>query len=91
MDPCIIVQFIQKIQQDATIYKHFIIPYLYEAQHFSGDTPSIIRSIKLHWQPLVLHTWRVVGRVVGGRCQLTTSSNYTFNNLPRMQNQRLPV
>jgi hypothetical protein len=24
---------------------------------------------KLHWQPLVLHTWKVVGRVVGGCCQ----------------------
>jgi hypothetical protein len=24
---------------------------------------------ELHWQPLVLHTWTGVGRVVGGRCQ----------------------
>jgi hypothetical protein len=40
---------------------HFIIPYLYEAQHISGDTPPIIRSLKLHWQPLVFHTWKVVG------------------------------
>ena len=47
----------------------FIIPYLYEAQHVSDDTPLIIRSLKLHWQPLVFHTWKVVGRVVGGRCQ----------------------
>ena len=47
----------------------FIIPYLYEAQHVSGDTPPIIRTLKLHWQPLVFHTWKVVGRVVGGRCQ----------------------
>jgi len=28
------------------IYQHFIIPYLYEAQHVSGDTPPIIRSLK---------------------------------------------
>jgi len=49
--------------------KIFIIPYLYEAQHVSGDTPPIIRRLKLHWQPLVFHTWKVVGRVVGGRCQ----------------------
>ena len=68
VDPCIIVQFIQKIQQDATTYQNFIIPYLYEAQHVSGDTPPIIGSLKLHWQPLVFHTWKVVGRVVGGRC-----------------------
>jgi len=26
----------------------FIIPYLYEAQPVSGNTPSIIRSLKLH-------------------------------------------
>ena len=49
--------------------KLFIIPYLYEAQQVSGDTPPIIRSLKLHWHPLVFHTCKVVGRVVGGRCQ----------------------
>jgi hypothetical protein len=43
----------EKIQQDATLYHNFIIPYLYEAQHVSGDTLSIIRSLKLHWQALV--------------------------------------
>jgi len=51
------------------MYQNFIIPYLYEAQHVSGDTLPIIRSLKLHWQPLVFHTWKVVGRVVGGLCQ----------------------
>ena len=51
------------------MYQHFIIPYLYEAQHVSDDTPPIIRSLKLHWLPLVFHTWKVVGRVVAGRCQ----------------------
>jgi len=63
------VQFIQKIQQNETVYQNFIIPYLYEAQHVSGDTLPIIRSLELHWQPLVFHTWKVVGRVVGGRCK----------------------
>ena len=48
--------------------KIVIIPYLYEVQQVSGDTPPIIRSLKLHWQPLVFHTWKVIGRVVGGRC-----------------------
>ena len=38
----------KKFQQDATMYQNFIIPYLYEAQHVSGDTPPIIRSLKLH-------------------------------------------
>ena len=69
VDLCIVVKFTKKIQQDATIYQKFIISYLYEAQHVSGDTPPIIRSLKLHWQPLVFHTWKVVGRVVGGHCQ----------------------
>jgi hypothetical protein len=39
--------FTQKIQQDATVYQNFISD-LYEAQHLSGDTPPIIRSLKLH-------------------------------------------
>jgi hypothetical protein len=45
------------------------MPHLYEAQHVSGDTPPIIRSLKLHWQPLVFIRGRLFGRVVGGRCQ----------------------
>jgi hypothetical protein len=49
------------------VYQNFL-SYLSEAQHVSGDTPPIIRSLKLHWQPMVLHTWRVDGRVVSGRC-----------------------
>ena len=64
--------------------KIFIIPYLYEAQHVSDVTPPIIRSLKLHWQPLVFHTWKVVVRVAGGgKGCLTTSTSYTSNNLPR--------
>jgi hypothetical protein len=42
--------------------KFFIVSYLYVAQHVSGDAPPIIRSLKLHVQPLVFHTWKVVGR-----------------------------
>jgi len=49
--------------------KNFIIPYLYEAKHVSGDIPPIIRSLKLHCQPLVFHAWKGVGRLVGRRCQ----------------------
>jgi hypothetical protein len=59
----------EKIQQGATVYQNFIIPYLYKAQHVSGNTPPIIRSLKLHRQPLVFRMWNVVERVVGGRCQ----------------------
>jgi hypothetical protein len=56
----------EKSKQDATVYQIFIIPYLYEAQHVSGDTPPIIRSLKLQWWPLVLHMWEVVVCVDGG-------------------------
>jgi hypothetical protein len=72
VDPCIIVKFIKKNPKNATMYQNFIIPYLYEAQHVSGDTPPIIRIPKLHWQPLVFHTWKVVGRLVGRLCQAHT-------------------
>jgi len=59
------------------VYQNFS-SYLYEAQHVSGDTPPIIRSLKLHQQPLVLHTWRVVGRVVAGRYQRPATTRRTF-------------
>ena len=69
VDPCIIVQFIKKNSTKCNNDQNFIIPYLYEAQHVSGDTSPIIRSLKLHWQALVFQTREVVGRVDGGRCQ----------------------
>jgi hypothetical protein len=64
------------------MYQNFIIPYLYEAQHVSGGTPPIIRSLKLHWQPLVfirrrLLDLQLVDVVRHGMC-LTTSTNYTY-------------
>jgi hypothetical protein len=37
------------------VYQNFIIPYLNGAQYVSGDTPPIIRSLKLQKQHLVLH------------------------------------
>jgi hypothetical protein len=66
--------FIHKNPTRYNILSTFIIPYLYEAQHVSGDTPPIIRSLKLYWQPLVLHMWKVVGRVVAGRCHAEPDS-----------------
>jgi hypothetical protein len=74
---------------------NFISPYLCEAQHVSGDTLPIIGSLELHWQPLVFHTWKVFCMcswwTLSGTVCLTTSTNYTSNNLLRMKNQRLPV
>jgi len=54
--------------------KILLFVVLNETQHVSGDTPPIIRSLKLHKQPLVLHTWKVVGRAVVGRCQVAYAS-----------------
>jgi hypothetical protein len=57
----------KKIPQDETMYQNFIISYLYEAQHVSGDTPPIIRSLKLHRQPLLFIRGRlldIVGHLV---------------------------
>jgi len=76
--------------------KILLSPILNEAQHASGDTAPIIRSVKLHKQPLVLHRWKVVGRAVVGHCQVAytlpeKSNNCTSDNLPRIQNQRLLV
>jgi len=51
---------------------------LNEAQHVSGDTAPIIRSLKLHKQPLVLHTWKVVGRIAVGRCWTLSGSVATW-------------
>ena len=66
------------------MYQNFIILYLCEAQHVSGDTPPIIRSPKLHWQPLVFYTWKVVGRVAGGRFQ----AQYVPDNVHQLHVQQ---
>jgi hypothetical protein len=52
---------LNKMQQCIKILLFFI---LNKAQHVSGDTPPIIRSLKLHKQPLVLHNTVVVRRQV---------------------------
>ena len=49
-------------------------------------TPPIIRSLKLHWQPLVFHAWKVVGRVVGGRCQ----AQYVPDNVQQTSTHEKP-
>jgi hypothetical protein len=59
---------------------------LNEAWHVSGNTPSIIRSLKLHTQSLVLHTWKVVARAVVGRSQVA----YTQSGDVQQLHVRLP-
>jgi len=48
VDPCIIVQFLQKNPTRYNNVLKFIIAYLHETEDVSGDTPPIIRSLKLH-------------------------------------------
>jgi len=77
-----------KIQQDATMYQNFNIPYLYEAQHVSGDTAH-------HQEPKTALAASGFAYVEGcWTCAcwtLSASSKHTSNNPPRMQNQRLLV
>ena len=67
MSTILTVKTPNKVQQCIRILLFLI---LNEAQHVSGDKPPIIRSLKPHKQPLVLHKWKVVGRAVVGRCQV---------------------
>jgi hypothetical protein len=79
VDPCtVLTERPNKMQQCIKILLFLI---LNEAQHVSGETMPIIRTLKLHKQPLVLHTWKVVGRPLPDKVQ----------QLPRMQNQGLLV
>jgi hypothetical protein len=61
------------------MYQHFIIPYLYKAQHVSGDTPPIIGSLKLQWKPLVFlyveGCWTCNWWTLSGTLRLVTSTN----------------
>ena len=56
------------MQQCIRILLYHIYSYM-KLNIILGDTPPVIKSLKLPWQPLVFHTWKVVERVVGGRCQ----------------------
>ena len=81
-------EFIEKNPTRYNRLSKFIIPYLYEAQHVSGDTPPIIRSLKLHWQPLVLHAWRVVGRIVAGRCKAVYVNHLDADSVQQLHVQQ---
>jgi len=84
-DSNIAALFVKKIQRDATMYQNVIIPHSYEAQHVLGDTPPIIRSLKLYCQPLVfsyMEGWRTCSwwTLLGTLCP-TTSTSCMSNNL----------
>src|SRR5215475_2541731 len=57
-DPCIIIQFKYINQPEATVSQVYYLTFCV-AQHVSGASTPIIRSLQLHCQPLVL-PWSVV-------------------------------
>jgi hypothetical protein len=72
--------------------KCFISPYLCEAQHVSSDIPPIIRSLKRHWQPLVMHS-RYRGRLWDVWLLDAVQQPHVpqLSTISTMHNQRLPV
>ena len=85
-----------KTQQDATAYQNFIIPY------FKWSSTCFGRHTAHHQKPKTAHVALGFAYVEGCRtCRcwtlsgsicvryLTKSKNYTSDNRPRMQNQRL--
>jgi len=50
------------------MYQNFIILYFYEAQHISGDTPPIIRSLNCTDSLWFFIRGRLFGRVVVCTC-----------------------
>jgi hypothetical protein len=57
-----------KMQQSINI---LLFPIYMKLNIFQVTLP-IIKSLKLHWQLRVFHTWQAVGRVVGGQCPPAT-------------------
>jgi hypothetical protein len=93
VDPSITSEKLNKMQQCIKILLFLI---LNEVQHVSGDTPPIIRSLKLHKQFLVLHKWKVVGRAVVGLSQVAyewvqcTTPSHTLPDKVQQMHVRKP-
>ena len=72
-----LIQIIQPTRCNS--FTKFITRRSYVAQHVSGISPPIIRSIRLHLEPLVLPLagsgWRVVGRGLAGYITGQTTTN----------------
>jgi len=93
VDPCIVIQFIQKIQQDATVYQNLLFhiymkPNMFRAtRRPSSGAKNCTSSLWFCIRGRLLDVW-LLDAV---RQSLTVSSNRTSNNHPCMQNQRLLV
>ena len=95
VDPCIIVKFIQKNPTKCNnVSKFYYSIFMWSSTCFERHTAH-------HQEPktalaasgfsYVEGCWTCSWWTLSGTQCLTTSTNYTSNNLPRMKNQRLPV
>jgi len=95
VDPCIIVQFIKKNPTRCNnVSKFYYLIFIWSSTCFGRHTAH-------HQEPksalaasgfaYVEGCWTCSWWTLSGRVCLTTSTNYTSNNLLRMKNQRLPV
>ena len=95
VDKCIIVQFIKKKQTTCNnVSKFYYSIFIRSSTCFGRHTTH-------HQEPktalaasgfsYVEGCWTCSWWTLSGTVCLTTSTNYTSRNLPRMKNQRLPV
>jgi len=95
VDPCIIVQFIKKNPTRCNnVSKFYYSIFICSSACFGRHTAH-------HQEPktamaasgfaYVEGCWTCSWWMLSGTLCLTTSTNYTSNNLPRMKNQRLPL
>jgi hypothetical protein len=77
------------------VYQNFLLFLIFVKIKCFGRHTVHHQEPKMHWQPLIFYTWKVVGRVVGGRCQAHCAWQRPPitrpNKLSCMKNQRLPV
>jgi len=70
MDPCIMAQFIKKNPTRCNnVSKFYYSIFIWSSTCFGRHTAHHQDPKTAMAQTLVLHTWRVVGHVVGGHCQ----------------------
>jgi len=85
----------RKIQQGVTMYQNFYYSiFIWSSTCFGRHTAhhqEPTAALAASGSSYVEGCWTSSWWTLSGTLCLTTSANYTSNNLPRMKNQRLPV